>query len=168
MGFGRFRLAGIFRTSKTGAAVGSPWANAEDAAEQTRAKPDEILRSGNEDTDWLCAWTKSVLIEFACTAPGAGRGDLGAGPHHWGVCVFCIATIFHWVPCLIQVLRSPEFEVEHLITERVRGAQHATWVLDRLKANGFETSLRGEQIYCPARKKQPAASDRFPAFLYNS
>jgi hypothetical protein len=148
--------------------VGSPWANVGGAAEQARAKPDEILRSVNEDTDWLYAWTKSVLIEFACTTPGAGRGDLGAGPHHWGVSVFCIATIFHWVPCLIQVLRSAGFEVEHLITEGVGGAQHATWVLDILKANGFETSLRGEQICCPARKKQPAASDRFPAFLYNS
>ena len=48
----------------------------------------------------MYAWTKSVLIEFACTAPGAGRGDLGAGPHHWGVCVFCIATIFPLGPLL--------------------------------------------------------------------
>jgi SAM-dependent methyltransferase len=69
---------------------------------------------------------------------------------------------------IVQVLRSAGFEVENLITERMRGARHGTWVLDILKANGFETSLRGEQIYCLARKKQPATIDRFPAFLYNS
>lgn len=61
-----------------------------------------------------------------------------------------------------QVLRSAGFEVEHLINERVRGAQHATRDLDILKANGFETSLRGEQIGCPARKKQPARATDFP------
>ena len=46
---------------------------------------------------------------------------------------------------IVQVLRSAGFEVEHLINERVRGAQHATWVLDILKANGVETSLRGSK-----------------------
>ncbi len=67
-----------------------------------------------------------------------------------------------------QALLSAGFDVEHLITERMPAVHHATWVLDILKSNGFDTSFRGEQIYCLARKRRPAPIDRFPTFLYSS
>lgn len=66
-----------------------------------------------------------------------------------------------------ELVRSAGFQIDALFTERMDGADHATWVLDTLKANGFETAQRGEQIYCVARKRMPAATlDRFPEFLY--
>ena len=63
---------------------------------------------------------------------------------------------------IVQVLHSAGFEVEHLINERVRGAQHATWVLDILKANGFETSFRGEQLVAPLERNNPRRATDFP------
>jgi SAM-dependent methyltransferase len=67
-----------------------------------------------------------------------------------------------------QMLRSAGFEVTYLFTERLREAQHATWVFDVLRANRFETRFRGEQIYCLAKKRARTTVDRFPPFLYSS
>ena len=36
--------------------------------------------------------------------PRRASGDVGGGPHHLAACVFCIATIFHWLPCLTYVI----------------------------------------------------------------
>lgn len=44
-----------------------------------------------------------------------------------------------------QALQAAGFKVDVLITERMKGADHATWVLDVLSANGFDTSLRGNR-----------------------
>lgn len=67
-----------------------------------------------------------------------------------------------------EAVRSAGFQIEALFAERMEGTDHATWVLDILKANGFETARRGEQIYCVGRKQMPAATlDRFPEFLYS-
>lgn len=67
-----------------------------------------------------------------------------------------------------QALRSAGFQVEALITERMEETLHATWVADILSANGFDNGLRGEQIYCLARKSSQAMPvDRFPEFLYS-
>jgi SAM-dependent methyltransferase len=68
---------------------------------------------------------------------------------------------------IAQAVRSAGFQIDALFTERMEGAHHATWVLDILKTNAFETALRGEQIYCVGRKQTPATFDRFPAFLYS-
>lgn len=68
---------------------------------------------------------------------------------------------------IAQALRSAGFQVDLLVAERKRGTHHATWVLDILKANDFDTSLRGEQIYCLARKRSSLPVDRFPQFLYS-
>ena len=68
---------------------------------------------------------------------------------------------------LAQALRSAGFQIDVLITERMRDAHHATWVLDILRANDLDASLRGEQIYCLARKRSSAPVDRFPQFLYS-
>lgn len=65
-----------------------------------------------------------------------------------------------------QALRAACFGIECLNTERAQGAHPATWVLEILRENGFETSLRGEQIYCLARKQCNYVPDRFPRFLY--
>lgn len=67
-----------------------------------------------------------------------------------------------------QVVQSAGFEIETLITERMPKCNHATWVIELLKKNGFETVLRGEQIYCLCRKRAGRALERFPAFLYSS
>lgn len=67
---------------------------------------------------------------------------------------------------LDAALRAAGFEVTALFTERLQQAHHATWVLDILRANGFETALRGEQMYCLARKHSRLVVDRFPGFLY--
>jgi hypothetical protein len=67
---------------------------------------------------------------------------------------------------LDAALRAAGFEVTCLFTERLPEVQHATWVLDILRANGFDTAFRGEQIYCLARKHRPIEVDRFPSFLY--
>ena len=47
---------------------------------------------------------------------------------------------------IAQAVRSAGFQTDALFTERMDGAQHATWVLDILRVNAFETALRGEQI----------------------
>lgn len=67
---------------------------------------------------------------------------------------------------LDQALRAAGFDVTGLCTERLQQAHHATWVLDILRANGFETALRGEQMDCLARKRSGLKVDRFPGFLY--
>jgi SAM-dependent methyltransferase len=68
---------------------------------------------------------------------------------------------------IATTLGSVGFEATRLFTERLPGAQDATWVLDILQANGFNASLRGEQIYCVARKRSRATVDRYPQFLYS-
>jgi SAM-dependent methyltransferase len=78
-----------------------------------------------------------------------------------------IPHVHEYTPTEIsQALEAAGFEVTVLATERMKGAEHATWALDVLGANGFDTSLRGEQIYCIARKKTPASVNRYPGFLY--
>jgi SAM-dependent methyltransferase len=67
---------------------------------------------------------------------------------------------------VVHAVSAAGFTIEVLITERT-GAEHATWVRDILSANGFDGSLRGEQIYCLARKSTAAAIDRYPEFLYS-
>jgi hypothetical protein len=40
------------------------------------------------------------------------------------------------------------------------------WVKGFLKRNKYSTALRGEQLYCIARKRRGAAITRYPHFLY--
>ena len=58
------------------------------------------------------------------------------------------------------------FEVEWMFTERFDGVRNETWALDLMEQAGFETKLRGEQIYALARKKPGAPIERYPEFLY--
>jgi hypothetical protein len=45
-----------------------------------------------------------VTLASRTTAPRHAPGDVGVGPHYLAACVFCIATIFHWFPCLKYVI----------------------------------------------------------------
>lgn len=69
---------------------------------------------------------------------------------------------------LAEALRSAGFEIETLFTEVAPG-YHAGggWVEQFLNENGYSTDLRGEQIYCVARRAEGAVVDRYPAFLYD-
>ena len=67
---------------------------------------------------------------------------------------------------LAEALRCAGFEAEWMLTERFEGVATETWVLDLIEQAGFDPRLRGEQIYCLARKKENAGIVRYPAVLY--
>ena len=58
------------------------------------------------------------------------------------------------------------FEIEALFTERGKERDEGTWVKELLDREGFDTAMRGEQIYCIARKRGALARERYPAWLY--
>lgn len=60
------------------------------------------------------------------------------------------------------------FEVEALFTERLPTVDEGAWVLDLLRREGFDTSLRGEQTYCLARRRSRLPRERYPRWLYAS
>jgi SAM-dependent methyltransferase len=67
---------------------------------------------------------------------------------------------------LDATLRAAGFDVECLFTTNAPDFLAYTWVLDLLRDLGFPTRLRGEQMYCRARKSAAAQIDRYPSFLY--
>ncbi|MBI1353935.1 MAG: methyltransferase domain-containing protein [Acidobacteria bacterium] len=69
---------------------------------------------------------------------------------------------------LDRALRCAGFETEWLFTERFEGVATETWALELIEQAGFDPRLRGEQIYCLARKRDDAEVERYPAFLYVS
>jgi len=91
---------------------------------------------------------------FACYPhPDKAAGD---GPH-----------IREYTPFeLNQTLTAAGFRTEVLFTDRIGARGEGTWTLDLLQRHGFDTRLRGEQIYCRARKDARLPVDRFPDFLY--
>lgn len=60
------------------------------------------------------------------------------------------------------------FEIEALFTERLPTVDEGAWVLDLLRREGFDTSLRGEQTYCLARRRGHLPRERYPRWLYAS
>jgi hypothetical protein len=56
--------------------------------------------------------------------------------------------------------------VEYLFTEKIRGYDSDLWVLELLKQLDLPGALRGEQLYCLARKRGGARTARRPEFLY--
>lgn len=59
------------------------------------------------------------------------------------------------------------YEVEILVTARMQGCEDEHgWVRELLEREGLDTGLRGEQIYCLARKREGVEVDRYPSFLY--
>jgi SAM-dependent methyltransferase len=67
---------------------------------------------------------------------------------------------------LSRAIQASGFEIESLFTERIAGVDEGPWVQELLEQNGFDTSLRGEQMYCLARKRSGLPIERYPAFLY--
>jgi SAM-dependent methyltransferase len=67
---------------------------------------------------------------------------------------------------LREAIECAGFEVESLFTEIIHGYNCDLWVKDFLARNKYSTALRGEQLYCVARKQHGAAITRYPHFLY--
>ena len=67
---------------------------------------------------------------------------------------------------LRRTLAAGGFRVETLFTGRINGHEEGTWAYELLRRNGFDTELRGEQIYCVARKDPALPVDRYPRALY--
>jgi SAM-dependent methyltransferase len=66
-----------------------------------------------------------------------------------------------------NALEAAGFRVELLITRPGRVVESKAVIEDLLAAHGFPADLRGEQIYCLARKIPNAVRVRFPSFLYD-
>ena len=69
-------------------------------------------------------------------------------------------------PELKEAIESASFEVVSLTTEVIPGYGTEKWVKDFLARSGFSTELRGEQMYCIARKRAGKPIVRYPGFLY--
>jgi len=67
---------------------------------------------------------------------------------------------------LREAIEGAGFEVESLFTEVIHGYNCDLWVKDFLTRNKYSTALRGEQLYCIARKRRGTAITRYPHFLY--
>jgi len=67
---------------------------------------------------------------------------------------------------LREVLEAAGFEIVHLFTRTAPGygAAHAR-IIPLLQLLGYPTELRGEQMFCVARKSAPGTA-RYPSFLY--
>ena len=68
---------------------------------------------------------------------------------------------------LRNVIQAAGFHIDCLITRPGRPVESKDIIEDLLMAYGFPVELRGEQIYCLARKIPGAVRDRFPRFLYS-
>ncbi len=67
---------------------------------------------------------------------------------------------------LSDAIAAAGFRIDHLFTEPIDGHNSHVWVRELLKQLDLPDSLRGEQMYCLARKQSGAAVDRHPGFLY--
>ena len=67
---------------------------------------------------------------------------------------------------LAVAIEAAGFEVATLFTSRMAGCDGFGWVRDLLEREGYDTNLRGEQIYCVAPKREGGNCDRYPSFLY--
>lgn len=82
-------------------------------------------------------------------------------------CDDAASHIREYTPDEVQrLVEAAGFVVELLITRPGRRVESRDLIEDLLMAYGFPTDLRGEQIYCLARKRCGAARVRFPKFLY--
>ncbi len=70
-------------------------------------------------------------------------------------------------PELREAVESAGFEVERLFTEVIAGYNTDLWVKDFLERNNYSAALRGEQLYCIARKRSGRKVVRYPHFLYD-
>ena len=68
---------------------------------------------------------------------------------------------------LEEALNAAGFSIDYLFTEIAPGYHANTWVHEYLSRHGFQNHLRGEQMYCVARKLEHASVIRYPTFLYD-
>ncbi len=68
---------------------------------------------------------------------------------------------------LNQTLNVAGFRVEWMMTDRIGDRSEGTWAFDLLKRHGFDTRLRGEQLYARAIKDASLPTTRYPDFLYS-
>ncbi len=66
-----------------------------------------------------------------------------------------------------QALNCAGFEVETMFTEIAPGYHANIWVADFLEKHNYSKDLRGEQMYCVARKVEGRELNRYPGFLYD-
>lgn len=67
---------------------------------------------------------------------------------------------------LRDAVTAAGFSVEYLFTEKIEGYNSEVWVKQLLKQLDLPVALRGEQLYCLARKRSGASTVRRPEFLY--
>lgn len=67
---------------------------------------------------------------------------------------------------LEEAVRSAGFDIEHLFTHIAPGYHSHLWAKHFLERNNATTILRGEQMFCRARKNPQANIRRYPSFLY--
>jgi SAM-dependent methyltransferase len=67
---------------------------------------------------------------------------------------------------LREAVESAGFEVVNLFTEVIPGYGTDLWVKDFLERNKYSSALRGEQLYCIAKKRSGRKVVRYPHFLY--
>jgi SAM-dependent methyltransferase len=67
---------------------------------------------------------------------------------------------------LKQAVEAAGFAIEYLFTRKVEGYNSHLWVTNFLERNGYSAALRGEQMYCLAKKVAGAPVTRYPGFLY--
>jgi SAM-dependent methyltransferase len=67
---------------------------------------------------------------------------------------------------LRETVLAAGFVMEYLFTEKIDGCDADTWVAGLLRDLDLPDALRGEQIYCVARKRSGATITRYPSFLY--
>lgn len=70
-------------------------------------------------------------------------------------------------PELREAVESAGFEVEQLFSEVIAGYNTDLWVKDFLERNKYSSALRGEQLYCIAKKRSGGKVVRYPRFLYD-
>lgn len=68
---------------------------------------------------------------------------------------------------LVDALRCAGFEADVLFTEVAPGYHVHLFVREILEQHNYPTHLRGEQMYCVARKIPGASITRYPGFLYD-
>jgi SAM-dependent methyltransferase len=67
---------------------------------------------------------------------------------------------------LSSAVTAAGFEIELLTTEPIAGFENSRWALELLRSQGFDTSLRGEQTFCLARRRAALPQERHPRWLY--
>jgi SAM-dependent methyltransferase len=70
-------------------------------------------------------------------------------------------------PELAEAVESAGFDLVSLTTEVIPGYGTEKWVKEFLQRHSFTTDLRGEQMYCIARKRAGKPVTRYPKFLYD-